>query len=928
MITGDKNPSAKQYKKLRKLVITRKIISAVAGFIIIAGIVIYLALPAIIEHIVLPRITEKLGITYFSANVRNINFNSFDLAEVHIGKSPGGDQLALSSVRIDYKLSLHNFEITRIVVSGLKLDVKIDNNNNIFIAGRSLEEWQALIPASSGQDTEVDKTKSSYFHINEVALEFASLHLATPGYEWQFPIEARLVMPTANRQQMNGELKIFQGRDYITGNFAYSRESRKGNFNAKLGIFPQRYLALFPTTANLPISGGIGAELNAEIDGATMTASGTAAFNSRNFKYDKLNLSPDMIFNFTLHDRKLSFNSVEGCLGVNGYGIQSGTDHLKGDMDFRGKTAAVEWQSSIAFQGIELYCHPVLQLNFADGFDITGNYTVTDNKVNQTTPLSGEITFHKHNDNLNAALSFASEQDYAMQIPVNDAQTFRLFNLSGNAEISHSKIDTQASLAVVSDKWDLVKSAQEAAASLNLSGAQTELKVNYNTGNPQAVASQLTLNNITMSSGKQSGNIRQLHINAATDSKFNFTGADLLVNDVMFSMLPFKITDVKFHLPWNKLAADQAVQSPWHINTDTDISVTGTVEPIDGGYHISGAINNPVMTTAPQIAVNAILWPKMQIHTELHVPEQLPDMELVHQLFPVVQAWNIGGLIKLDANYDYGFGANGGAAILGIRDGYIEQQEIGLSIEDIETELSLSNLPNLNTDGKQELHCAKISYGGMEFNNLYVGFQIAEQELFIDEVDVEWCGGHIYSYALRLNKNSENINATVFCDGLLLSEFINTFGYGRASGSGKLYGRIPISYGPDGIFMKRGFLYSEPGVPEQFSLMDMESALGFDPASVTELDIAAQALKDFIYDWVKVDFITEDENLQLALTFNGRPADTLPFTFDAQKGGFVRVDYKGANFQGINLTLNWIIPLNKILELKAQTQKLMKGVKL
>ena len=91
MITGDKNPSAKQYKKLRKLVITRKIISAVAGFIIIAGIVIYLALPAIIEHIVLPRITEKLGITYFSANVRNINFNSFDLAEVHIGKSPGGD---------------------------------------------------------------------------------------------------------------------------------------------------------------------------------------------------------------------------------------------------------------------------------------------------------------------------------------------------------------------------------------------------------------------------------------------------------------------------------------------------------------------------------------------------------------------------------------------------------------------------------------------------------------------------------------------------------------------------------------------------------------------------------------------------------------------------------------------------------------------
>lgn len=927
MATGEKNPSAKQYKKLRKVVTLRRVITVLAGLIVIAGLTVYFALPAIVEHIVLPQIAEKFGIAYFSANVRNINFNSFDLAEVHIGKSPGGDQLALSSVRVDYKLSLRSFEITKIVISGLKLDMKIDGSNNIFIAGRSVAEWQSLMPSSSETTPEPEKAKSGYLHINELILEFASLHLSTPSYEWQFPIEARLVMPTANRKQMNGELKIFQGRDYITGNFVYSLESRKGSVNAKLGVFPQRYLALLPATANLPITGGIGADLTAEIDGATMSATGSITINSRNFRYDKISLSPDVTLDFTLHDRKLAFSTTGGVLEISGYDVISQTDNLKGVVELDSKNIGVEWQSAIAFQEVRLYCHPDLKLGFADGITAAGSYTVADSADDQNAPLSGDLTFYKNNETLKAALSFNSEENYSIQIPVND-QILKLLNLSGKAEIDSDGVTSQAACAIALGSWELAEAAQGKSNAAAMRGGQTELAMNYDSEQPQPLTGEITFHDMKVASGGQSGEVRQLRLSTATDSQFNFTGADLRVFDAQFSALPFKVTDIELHLPWNNLAASPDDHFPWHINTDTDISATGAITPIDGGYQLSGIISNPVLATAPQVAVNAVLWPKMQIHTELHIPEQLPDMTLAQQLFPAIQAWNIGGLLKLDASYDYGFGANGGAAKLGIRDGYIEHNELGLSIEGIGAELSLSNLPNLNTDGKQELRCAKISYGGMEFNNLYAGFQIAEKELFIDEVDVEWCDGHIYSYALRLNKNSENINATVFCDGLLLSEFINTFGYGRASGNGRLYGRIPISYGPDGIFMKRGFLYSEPGVPEEFSLVDMESALGFDPATITELDIAAQALKNFIYDWVKVDFVTEDEDLQLALTFNGRPADTLPFTFDAQKNGFVRVDYKGANFQGINLTLNWSIPLNKILELKAQTQKLMKGVKL
>jgi len=72
------------------------------------------------------------------------------------------------------------------------------------------------------------------------------------------------------------------------------------------------------------------------------------------------------------------------------------------------------------------------------------------------------------------------------------------------------------------------------------------------------------------------------------------------------------------------------------------------------------------------------------------------------------------------------------------------------------------------------------------------------------------------------------------------------------------------------------------------------------------VSIAEEALKDFRYDCVRLDFSLEDNLINAALRFQGAPADRLPFSFSTRRREFIRVtpERSNADFsQGIDLTL-------------------------
>jgi hypothetical protein len=114
-----------------------------------------------------------------------------------------------------------------------------------------------------------------------------------------------------------------------------------------------------------------------------------------------------------------------------------------------------------------------------------------------------------------------------------------------------------------------------------------------------------------------------------------------------------------------------------------------------------------------------------------------------------------------------------------------------------------------------------------------------------------------------------------------------------------------------------GFFYSTPGVGGKIRLSGTDALLAGVPAGTpqfSQLDLAREALKNYDYNWAKVNIKTDGENLKLRLALDGKPVDVLPFTF-REDLGFVRVTpgSPGARFQGINLDVNFTMPLDKVI---------------
>ena len=94
-----------------------------------------------------------------------------------------------------------------------------------------------------------------------------------------------------------------------------------------------------------------------------------------------------------------------------------------------------------------------------------------------------------------------------------------------------------------------------------------------------------------------------------------------------------------------------------------------------------------------------------------------------------------------------------------------------------------------------------------------------------------------------------------------------------------------------------------------------------------QVDLAVEALKSYEYTWAKLGIDTEGENLRLNLQFDGRPTGPLPFVYQKEFGGFVRVsaDHPGSVFQGIRLDVNFRLPLDQLLQYRQLLELMNNG---
>ncbi|MBW2635861.1 MAG: hypothetical protein JRE14_17495 [Deltaproteobacteria bacterium] len=132
---------------------------------------------------------------------------------------------------------------------------------------------------------------------------------------------------------------------------------------------------------------------------------------------------------------------------------------------------------------------------------------------------------------------------------------------------------------------------------------------------------------------------------------------------------------------------------------------------------------------------------------------------------------------------------------------------------------------------------------------------------------------------------------------------------------------IPISIKKGRIRFDDGFLYSTPGDGGKISLSGADAIMAGIPRGTRQffqVDLAREALKDFNYKWAKLRLVSEKDALRMRLQFDGKPGKILPFEYNQEFGGFIRVDAdsRGSDFEGISLDVNFRVPLNDLLQYK------------
>ncbi|MFO7963384.1 MAG: YdbH domain-containing protein [Desulfobacterales bacterium] len=353
-------------------------------------------------------------------------------------------------------------------------------------------------------------------------------------------------------------------------------------------------------------------------------------------------------------------------------------------------------------------------------------------------------------------------------------------------------------------------------------------------------------------------------------------------------------------------------------------NASGTMRQIGPGVSFKGSHVNPLL---PKFTVDFsgktefadtsdMLTVSLTCHSRPYVTSAPLDLE---RLIPTAKGFTFSGSFSVSGMVSYTPQGVHAALNAGVQNGALENPEAGLTIRGIHTRLAVPDLTAFRSAPKQRLEFASAAFGDFFVDGGVIQFQIESGDsLLIEKAGFNWCNGHVNTYALRIAGDQRDYDAILYCDRLDLAMLLDQFGAADAEGKGAVNGRIPLQYINGRLVVQDGFLYSTPGQGGIIHVRNTEKLLaGIPPGSPehAQMDLAREVLKSYDYNWATLGLTTEESDLIMRLNLNGKPTDPLPFIYEPSVGRFVKVepDEQGSEFQGVNLTINFRLPLNALL---------------
>jgi hypothetical protein len=865
--------------------------------------VFYKYILSYVEKKVLPEVAKNAGIDDMSINVRSAGLFGAEIASVRFGKEPGAP--SIDSVIIDYDpIGLYNKFIKKAIISGVEIECEF-TEGKVRIRGFDLN--RLISKLQSGNRPPEDRPKTLPF--GSIELRNSVFVLQLKDKKMRFPVELEIIPDKQNRSLIDFRMHLYPRDHEITLTSAVDLDKNKSIISVSSKGLPFSRFSGFATlvpgislTGEADISAKAGLEFSPF---KILSASCVISSNNLGISYNDLKLENpggsrqpfildirnndenEWIFAGTsislvspvpvlVSNPEARFTAKDNSVKSSGnFTINPGKDK---SLQIRGKFSAGltnkgEWffkatntpftgqpfdKTGLIFRGLDISSN-------GPKFDISGKGKGNTGLIQYSASISDISAF---NDNL----SFTTPE----------------LIIGGRAELGNSKIN---GLINLNTRNALFKSG---SAKIDIPAFSVSGIFQQNTGTPMQFDGAIKFKDISME-----------------DSKLQFTASGI-GGTIPFEW-PFKTTEEK-----GSFFADAVFWKGKNLGLFSGTTGQDKSGLLFDGEYKSAVLKGMVVDFSGKSELFGSKDPETEIKFKMRKYKTDSDIDL-GRFFPQAKGIEIGGTLELNGKINFIDKKPAGFLKGNIKEGSLRYSDKDILIEGIGINLLMPDLLAARSGPKQHLTFDRASIGAIELSEGKVDFQIESAESFyIEKSSFKWCNGSVNTQSVRVSPANRDVSLTLFCDRLNLAMIIEQLGIAKAEGNGAVNGKIPVEYKSGKLSFTDGFLYSTPGEGGTIHITGAKLlGDGTVPGTsqFTQMELTMEALKDYIYDWVRLKLITEGEDLLLYLQFDGKPAGPLPFIYKKDLGGFVRVKSaeEGSRFQGIRLDINLVVPLDKIL---------------
>jgi len=883
-----------------------------AGYISIS--IFYKYILSYVELKVIPEVAKNAGIDDMRINVRSAGLFGAEIASLRFGKEPGAP--SIDSVIIDYDpLGLYNKFIKKAVISGVEIECAF-TDGKIKIRGFDLNRFISNLQAKNQPVTDRPKT-----------LPFGSIELRNSIFilQWKdkkirLPAELEIIPSAQNRSLVNCRLSLYPRDREITLTSVINLDKDESVLSISSKDLPfNRFSDFVMLVPGMSLSGVADISARAELRFSPFKISSASCVISSNN------------FGISYNDIKLE-NPKESkqpfVLDIRNNG--------ENEWIFAGSPISLVSPVPVTIS------NPEARLTTKDiSIKFTGNFTIYPGLfVNEKVSYSGNKKFFQIRGKYFAGLTDKGAWYFkATNTPLPehafdktglhfrglDVSSNGLeFDISGKGEGKTGSFQYSASISDISafnDNLSLKSPKLIVGGKAELGNLKITGLININTQNAvfKSGSAKIVIPAFSVSGIFQQNTGTPLRFDGAIkfkdvsmeDSKLQLTASG--VGGTIPFEWPFKIMEKK-----GSLFADAVYWKGINLGV-----FSGKTRQDKSGLFFDGEYKSAVLKgMGVGFSGKTVLFGSKEPETEINFVMQKyqtgSEIDL-GRFFPQAKGMVFGGILELNGKISFIDKRLNGFLKGNIKEGSLKYSDKDILIEGINVNLLMPDLLAVRSDPKQHLTFNRASIGAIQLSDGKVDFQIESAESFyIEKSSFKWCNGSVNTQSIRVSSANKDISLTLFCDRVNLAMIIEQFGIASAEGNGAVNGKIPVEYKGGKLSFTDGFLYSTPG---EGGTIHITSAKLLGEGTVpgtsqfTQIELTIEALKDYIYDWVRLKLITEGENLLLYLQFDGRPANPLPFIYKKDLGGFVRVKSaeEGSRFQGIRLDINLVIPLDKIL---------------